>query len=721
MDLERRKQAEAASYSRMGTAILHGNATNLTWLPDGSDDLGFTNGGKPIRVFVNWEHEMAKDLTDAEKMLLRMGVFAHELLHQCFTNFEYTEHVTKHMSRGEAAIFMKFANTLEDPAIEYFAPEVFGSNLLEALRFSISHIYRVSPGIENSKTPFSQLINALIHFGDMGVIKGRFTFPEAETAFRKIAGLYNEGITCPDSKKRLDIAMKCMELTRDLWEEDLKKQEEMEKLLQEMQEFLKKCGIHMMRKKEQQMQQGQQQSQAAQRRQKITEQIEQEAQSEEGEGEGSESEEQSEESSSSGKSGSKSGEEQNSDENQNESGKGQSSKSDEEKSEEEKEGTGEGEGDSESEDQTNGESDESEGSSGNGKNAEEEDQSNNGQKSDGSESGSLTTDEAEANEICEEEYQIDDSVAQNVLNSIQEEERKIEKAQKQEQSSEKGLSQSELPNFDISSKELKRVSCRNRVIQNRTCALAETYNMVVREQNVLIKQVKKTLDAIFKSDKEENHRSTSGSYNILRGTIGTTVRMFDKRKDPANLRDVAVFLAVDNSGSMSGQKIQEAKKAATVFAEALSELHIPYYIMGFEANGCSVEHHHFVGWNGNRRDRESIMAMAAGNCNMDGYTIRYATEMLKQKAVSNRILIVISDGTPTAYDSHEAGIADTINAIKDARRIATVFGIALGRNCQPEVIQKMYGKDFIFCQDPGMLKNTLCKKLEKCLMKKGAA
>jgi len=213
-------------------------------LPDNSGELGFTDETRTVHLVWN-EAEYMDELEAVERTAFRMGVFAHELLHQCLTNFSYTNNLCKKMSRAEAAVFMKFANTLEDPAIEFFAPQVFGGKMLDALRFTIRHIYVKSPGIDESPNAFVQVLNALINFGDMGLVKGHFTFPEAYDYFCKVAPLYNEGITCPDNKRRLDIARKCMEICRPLWEEAVKEEEYYEKLLKELIEALKKNGLNL--------------------------------------------------------------------------------------------------------------------------------------------------------------------------------------------------------------------------------------------------------------------------------------------------------------------------------------------------------------------------------------------------------------------------------------------------------------------------------------------
>ncbi len=148
------------------------------------DKLGYTDGISKT-VFIAWEHEYYKGFTHAETVYFRKGIFAHELLHQCFTNFKYDIKLMSSLKSGvERHVYRLFSNTLEDPAIEYFADSRLGEGLVDALRFTIREIYKKSPSIdEGETTPFTQLMNALIQFGDMGLVKGSFTYNEAKEYF----------------------------------------------------------------------------------------------------------------------------------------------------------------------------------------------------------------------------------------------------------------------------------------------------------------------------------------------------------------------------------------------------------------------------------------------------------------------------------------------------------------------------------------------------------
>ena len=136
-----KKRAEAGSFSRMAYAVL-GKRVIVKFLKEGDMNLGYTNGEKG-EIYLAWEHPIFSDLKEDEKKAFRLGVFTHELLHQVYTNFSYTETLLDSFKdKYEKMVFMKFANTLEDPAIEYFAERKFGGVMLISLKFSIRQIYK---------------------------------------------------------------------------------------------------------------------------------------------------------------------------------------------------------------------------------------------------------------------------------------------------------------------------------------------------------------------------------------------------------------------------------------------------------------------------------------------------------------------------------------------------------------------------------------------------
>ncbi len=699
MNEKEKQRAFASSLGRMGSALLKTVNVGVNWLF--GNELGYTSMGNKKSCVVNvaWScPEYIDVLSENKKDAMRMGVFAHELLHQLLTNFEYTNRVTESMTRAEASIFMKFANTIEDPAIEYFAPSCFGGKLLDSLRYSIKRIYKLSPGIDKSPNAFSQLLNALINFGDMGIVKGKWTFPEAKEMFKKVAPIYNAAIVCPDSQKRIDYAVECMQITRPLWEDYVKEQETMEKLLEELSKFLKRSGAHILGDSEKDLEP--KASVASKRRAKIARKMEEE--NKEGKGTGDSME-------------------QNEDAEQSENSKPDSNSdnaADEEPEEKSNEAPESNES-PENEKADDSAKDSSNSSNNDSENSEDDPGKGNSDDEKHDSVDEATCDEEEAEEVCDDSFEIGDDLFKKIEESLNEENDRLTKEAKKE-----AEAPDKIPDIDISGIFRGKATCLNKRMTDLTFSrqadVSRYYQIAKNSYSNEISLLTKTLKKLFESDREECFASTSGEYNIVRGSLGTSARIFDKRRDPAKLKNAAVVLLVDLSGSMSGRKVEQARKTAVTMAESLSACSIPYYIMGFHADiGANAVHDHFVTWANKKAERESLITMEACGNNFDGYSIRYASELLKKRSEDNKILFVISDGQPSANKySGGDGFADTIDAIKQSRKSMTVFGIALGHNCGPELLQMMYGKDFIHVEDEALLTNMLCKKLKKCLAKK---
>lgn len=785
MNEKKHMAALKASLERSGSAVL-GRRVVLHWIIEG-DDMGYTmiGTGDRVDIYVAWDHPLWEGLSEARKDMARTGTFVHEVLHQCWTDFIGTNALCKALPQAEAAVFMQFANTLEDPAIEYLAPKTFGGYMLDALRFNIALVYKRSPGITKCRSAFSQLMAALIYFGDLGVVKGHFTFPEAKKYFFMVAPKYNEGILCPDSYHRLEIAKECMDICRPLWEETVKEKEELRKLIDELIEFLKREGVHAMkgreesesRKASERAAKGKEDSsKAAQNRAKAVEKIQAALKkaAEEEKAKAGNGKDDPKGKSEPGDGGKEDGDKKEKGDKP-ESGKNPASGAElpedadiefipmpdddgdddssvsievemptgngsSEKKDSGKEGTDSGDmgenGEAHtqsnagkaSDDRKGPETDPSNSEDGSDEEAAKPSPENGSGASGGTidysdldETGVTEDDQNVTDEETDEVYPITDEMLANVQKEIEEE---MKAEDKRERESEADGKEFELPDYDISSAAFNRASCLNqRVVSGESPEyLHSLYSTIVNENAGQIRILTKRLDTIFKSDCEENIPATSGKYNIMRGSIGTTARIFDKKRDPENLKDAAVVLCVDLSGSMGGYKVREAKRTSVIFAEALTALKIPYYIMGFSADtGADAVHQHYVTWTDKKSERETLAVMKASGNNFDGYSIRYAARLLKDKAASNKLLFVISDGQPVCsrygYFNAACGIADTVNAIKDSRKVATTFGIAIGRGCKPETLQSMYGKDFICVEEASNLANTLGKKLQKLLAK----
>ena len=651
----------------------------------GGGEIGYTNQSDGI--FIAREHEIFNDLPTDEKRFFRKGVFAHELLHQIFTDFHHHNIVMKTIAPAEKSIFALFANILEDPAIEYWAKTKFGGSLLKSLKFSIAHVYKKSENIESSKDPFSQYISAMIQFGDMGLVKGHFTFPEAKSIFMQTAPMFNQGVLEPCGAKRLMIAKQIMEASRPLWEEQVKEQEELNKLLSDL---MKSFGKEMMK----------------------------------GSGKGEDGDADAMPEGVDGKSKRRSSviEKMKDGEREGDAGSGDSDPDSSESSE----STSSEKGSSSDKKEDGSSMDTSKGSTKGGKSAPDkakddcdgEKDGASGEKRDESKSGESDFDTSTgdvSSDSCEEKMTEEDA---------EEMRRELEKA---EEEMKKEKAADERDDSSIPTESLKLDKCivpESRILNKRSDwreSNSRQYADIVSSMSSGIENTTRQLRRLLTIAQEDTEYATRGKININRLNCGkSTARVFDRKKIPSNIADLAVGIAVDLSGSMNRDaRIVAAKKCCIALSEIFGKLNIPVYIMGFtgDIGKYTIMHEHYVTWKNAKKDRECLVNICAMSENYDGASIRCFTKIMQKKNARHKLLIVISDGQPCGPGYYgESANKDTALAIKEARKVSDVLGVAVG-NDNTEILHSFYGGDFLHVDTPSDLFAKLSLKLKKFVKK----
>lgn len=212
--------AEKEYYSHMASGIA---GKSIVVLNAEGEELGYTSKGNQIHIAK--EHPLYINLDQKGATALRFGVAVHEALHQVFTNFDYIQTMEKKLIKKrilktelDAAAYHTIVNLIEDPAIENMAVDLIGGPALRALDFTIKTIYDLSGEIsEGCRYPFDEVVNALIQFGDLGIVKGTFRYQVAEIVFRHITPMFYQAINEPDCAKRVEMASPIFAECARLW------------------------------------------------------------------------------------------------------------------------------------------------------------------------------------------------------------------------------------------------------------------------------------------------------------------------------------------------------------------------------------------------------------------------------------------------------------------------------------------------------------------------
>mgnify|MGYP000171806367 FL=1 len=133
---------------------------------------------------------------------------------------------------------------------------------------------------------------------------------------------------------------------------------------------------------------------------------------------------------------------------------------------------------------------------------------------------------------------------------------------------------------------------------------------------------------------------------------------------------------------------------------------MPLKIVAFNADDCySVRHQVLKNWSEKVSSNGSYNFLThcyANGGNKDGYSIRVATEELLHRPERKKILIVLSDGLPSAYEKND-GKKDVNDAVRKARKAGiSVISIFFGDDSERSAFVKMYEKNCIITEPEGI-------------------
>ncbi len=130
-------------------------------------------------------------------------------------------------------------------------------------------------------------------------------------------------------------------------------------------------------------------------------------------------------------------------------------------------------------------------------------------------------------------------------------------------------------------------------------------------------------------------------------------------------KDTAVTILLDNSGSMSGNKILLCQQTAIILHEVFTSLSIPHEVLGYTtgkdiaglykhygkrdvgSRDQSLRHFVYKGFDQSGRCT-SLGAIAAYNQNADGEAVWWAGTRLLRRHEERKVLLVVCDGWPSA-------------------------------------------------------------------------
>lgn len=178
------------------------------------------------------------------------------------------------------------------------------------------------------------------------------------------------------------------------------------------------------------------------------------------------------------------------------------------------------------------------------------------------------------------------------------------------------------------------------------------------------------------------------------------------RSDTISEKSIAVCLLVDESGSMGGERVRNARDVAITLSSALSGISgIVTSVYGHTAeenvSGCTIREY-FTPRNPNL---SSCMGMSGRNENHDGFAIQHTANAFYRDygTYDRKIMFVISDGQPAGSCYGGSTARKHMKKVSDACRSklgVEVYGIGIDNAYENRHGNEMYGQDnFVVLED----------------------
>ncbi|GGH83785.1 nitric oxide reductase activation protein [Pullulanibacillus pueri] len=216
---------------------------------------------------------------------------------------------------------------------------------------------------------------------------------------------------------------------------------------------------------------------------------------------------------------------------------------------------------------------------------------------------------------------------------------------------------------------------------------------------------------------------------LLRVLTEDNPRLFVKKQAESKELDVTFSLLVDSSASMY-DKMDETHEGLVLFHEALKSLNIPHAVTGFWEDALKA----------NQKEQPNIfkelipfeksllntvgvnlLQIEPEEDNRDGYAIRFAAKKLLRRPEKRKILLVFTDGEPSAFHYEDKGIVDTHQAVNEARKQGLeVIGVFLGSQetatREKETMKSIYGRTSLVIPSIEEIPGAMIPLLKKLLL-----
>jgi nitric oxide reductase activation protein len=255
----------------------------------------------------------------------------------------------------------------------------------------------------------------------------------------------------------------------------------------------------------------------------------------------------------------------------------------------------------------------------------------------------------------------------------------------------------------------------------------EMVSQTIASQKALRRSIQKLIEQKQQAPRNDLHVGRL-SKKLLRVVTEEQPRLFYKKQAESKELDVIFTLLVDCSASMH-DKMHETKIGIALFHESLKSIGIPHAVTGFWEDALSADEsrqpNYFldvIEWETSLLPGQGVktMQLQPEEDNRDGFAIREMVKKMSRRSEKHKILIVFTDGEPSAFNYQDQGIVDTHEAVLQARKLGIdVIGVLLSdvytQDQEKETLTNIYGKTSLIAPSAEEIPAILTPLLRKLL------
>ena len=219
-----------------------------------------------------------------------------------------------------------------------------------------------------------------------------------------------------------------------------------------------------------------------------------------------------------------------------------------------------------------------------------------------------------------------------------------------------------------------------------TTSVTSVYDDIEISSTGFSNKIKRLLTILSKATYEYGKKTGKlHNKNLYKVTVPSS-REFQERifrqKKLSQILDTCVYVLIDMSGSMGGDKMRHAAQAAILLNDSVAKLGVPIEIAGFTEQSSGPIHYVFKKFNTkceNQHLKERIKKATLKMLqNADGESILYSYSKIRNRKEKKKVLIVLSDGQPCADRGHGiAGFTERVIKAIEAQKIVSIYGIGI--------------------------------------------